>query len=181
MSWYDRDSIRNVVDRVELRETDDGGSQQLVRALGLADEEFRKALRVNPHGFTSHSPRGSEGVVLLGGGRRDRPVILGLEHPDHRRRGLEEGEAVLYDDQEQVVFLKRDGVHIRSRQDVVRVAKENLRVILRDKRWVQLKIVPTDDPEEGAQALMHLTLDLLAGKIIASHAIEIGPDPNPQD
>ena len=181
MSWPDRDPIRTMLDRVEVRETDDSGTQQLVRALGLAEEEFRRTLRASPHGFSSHAPAGSEGLVLSGGGRRDRAVILGLEHKDHRPRGLAQGEAILYDDQGQVVFVKRDGIRIHSGQDVVRAAQGRLRVVMRSNRYVQLKVKANEDPEDGGDTVMHFTLDIESGTIITSHAAIVGPDPNPQD
>jgi phage baseplate assembly protein V len=181
MSWGDRDSLRTVIDRVTLTETDDSGTQQLVRAKGLADEEFRHALRINPHGFTSHAPAGSEGAVLTGGGRRDRPLILGLEHKDHRPSGLAEGESVLYDAKGQVVFLKRDGIWIHSSQDVVRAAQGRLRVVMRSNKYVQLKVKQNADPDDGGATVMHITIDIEQGEIIMSQAPIIGPDPNPQD
>lgn len=180
MSWADRDPLRGVIDRVALKETDDSGTQQLVRATGLAGEEFRRALRAEPHGFHSHPPVGSEGVVLLGGARRDRPVIIGLEHKDHCPRDLEAGEAVLYDDKGQVVFLKTNRINIHSQRDVIHIALGPLRFVLAENRYAQVKVKEKNDPEDGGNTLMHITLDKETGVTTMSPMPIAGPDPKPE-
>lgn len=180
MSWYDRDQVRAAVDRVSLVGTDDSGTQQLVDVAGLPGETMKRALRVQPHGFSSHAPAGSEGAVVTGGTRRDRPLILGLEHKAHRPSGLAEGEAVLYDAKGQVVFLKQDGIRVHTRENLVHAAQGRMRMVLAEGKYAQLKVKTNDDPENGGATLMHITIDFEQGEIIFSQAAIIGPDPRPE-
>lgn len=93
------DALRSMVRRVALAEAgDDAGTQfRSRRARGLRGEELDGVLAVQQHGFASSPPSGSEGLVVALGGRSDRPVLLGLEHREHRPRGLGAGGAALYD------------------------------------------------------------------------------------
>lgn len=98
--------------RVSSVEIDDSGTQQRVRATGLAGEEFDNVVRAQSFGVSSSPPRGSEGVLLEQGGRSDRAHILGLEHPDHRPRNVELGGTVLYDANGQAVSLVKNNLRI---------------------------------------------------------------------
>ncbi len=94
--YADLDSSRVTLSRAELMETRDDGDFQLVTAKGMDSEVFRFAGRSMPFGFGSHAPPGSIGHVLSVAGRRDQAWLLGLEHPDHRRRQMPVGTTALY-------------------------------------------------------------------------------------
>lgn len=101
--------------RVELVETKDDGEQQTTKLLGLAGEELDRVLRVQPHGFTSHAPKGSEGVLFAPGGARDRSVVLGFEHPEKRIKDLPEGATAIYDAAGNVIRLVgTDGIKVKA-------------------------------------------------------------------
>ena len=80
--------------RVELVSAREEGGQQLVDAHGLAGERFTRVLRMEPHGFASVPPAGSQGIALAIGGRRDQMVMIGVEHT--RPAGLAGGDVALY-------------------------------------------------------------------------------------
>lgn len=94
--------------RVELTETSDGDGQQLLGVKGFPGEELARVPRVMPHGLASHAPKGSHGIGLALGGRRDEVVVLGLEQPASRPRNVPAGGAVLYDDKGNVIRLFGD-------------------------------------------------------------------------
>jgi phage gp45-like len=75
---------------------DDAGDQQLISALGLPGEAFRRIVRQQDFGFFSSAPAGSHGIGLAMMGRRDRVVALALESAAHRPRGLPQGATALY-------------------------------------------------------------------------------------
>lgn len=108
----DRTAIAGSLRRVSVVEIDDSGTQQRVRATGLAGEEFRNVVRAQPFGFSSVPPSGAEGLLLAQGGRADRAHMLGLEHPDHRPRSVEVGGSVIYDASGQVISIFKNNIRI---------------------------------------------------------------------
>lgn len=112
-----RDNLLGMIRRATLLDTDDSGSQQMMRKLrGLRSEFPEDVYRPQPHGLSSHAPAGSEGVLIALGGRSDRLLGIGFEHKDHRPRDLPRGATVLYDDKGNIVYLKSaDGVAIEAK------------------------------------------------------------------
>lgn len=104
------DHLNAALTRVKLTETDDSGPEQKTVANGVAGQTFggkkQKVVRVQPHGFTSHAPKGSVGMSLSLDGENDLALLLGLEHPDHRPRNLAEGETALYDQHGNILLFK---------------------------------------------------------------------------
>lgn len=109
LDWSDGDDEnRGRLSRVTLKKTDDSGSQQLVDYDGVADETHTEVYRAQTHGFSSHAPAGSEGLVLALNAR-DAPIVIGSEHKDHRPKGLREGGSRQYDTAGSYVDLDADG------------------------------------------------------------------------
>jgi phage gp45-like len=88
---------RNNAHRYETTKVEDKGDIQLVEATGMDEEEHTEIMRVQPHGFSSHPPKGSHFLAVGLGGRRDNLVAIGGEHQDYRIKELLEGESVQYD------------------------------------------------------------------------------------
>lgn len=65
--------------------------------------------------------------------------------------------------------------------DRMRCTFGKLRMVLKDNKFVQLKVKPSDDPKASEAADFHITIDVEAGQIVMSHAAVLGPDPNPDD
>lgn len=104
---------RSVIRRVEVVEVDDTGTQQLITAKGLAGEQFKTAYRAQMHGSSGVPPAGSEGYVLFSQGRPDQAFLLGVEHKDHRPRGMAAGDKVIYDAHGNIVSLVQGEIRIK--------------------------------------------------------------------
>jgi phage gp45-like len=118
--------------RVALVKVDDSGPQQFADLTGLASEQFKKIVRLQPHGFASNPPAKSEGVALALGGRSDRAMVLGLEDPNTRQRNVPVGCGVLYDDKGNVIYAKGSaGVAVNAKTGEVEIRSQA------DKVWVK--------------------------------------------
>lgn len=107
------DGLVGMLRRATVLETDDSGTQQILKKLrGLASERPEDVYRPQPHGFSSHPPKGSEGWFAAMGGRSDRLLALGFEHKDHRPKNLPEGGAALYDMHGKVLKIVKDEIDI---------------------------------------------------------------------
>ena len=112
---YD-DSINGQLVRVTVTSVDDSGPQQLVAGTGLYGQSIGEAVRLQHFGVTGNPPVGSEGLMLISGGRHDRPHFLGLEHPDFRPTGLPSGTKVLYDSSGNCIrAFGPDGIQVEAK------------------------------------------------------------------
>lgn len=117
-----RDGALAGLRRGTLIETDDSGTQQLLKLRGIKSEQLQKIVRLMSHGLASHAPKESEGVFLSLGHRSDRIMALGFEHKDKRPKNLVEGAAVLYDAGGNVVHVSmKDGIKIDAKNGDVYV------------------------------------------------------------
>ena len=91
---------------------DDPKLQEL--QLAIFSGEIRDTVeRWQDYGFTSHPLPGAEAIVLGLGGNTDHGAVIKVDDRRYRLRSLAQGEVALYDDQGQVVHLKRDkSIHI---------------------------------------------------------------------
>jgi phage gp45-like len=89
--------VRTIIDAVVE------GAIKRVAARGLSGETFAGREYMQHYGFTSRPLAGAEGIALVEGNR-----VVQIASDDRRYRlAVENGEAALYDDQGQVVHLKR--------------------------------------------------------------------------
>jgi len=100
--------------RAIVRLITDGDAVQLLQLGALADETLDQVEHVQPYGMTSYPKPGAEAIVLALGGVRGRTVVIMVGDRRFRLKTLVEGEVALYDDQGQVVHLKRDRVKLSS-------------------------------------------------------------------
>ena len=100
-----------LVSRVMVRRVDDAGAIQLMQLDGLDSQTMEGVEVFGAYGFAYNPPDGAEAIVA---GASSRNVVLGLVHRASRLRSLAKGEAAIFDDQGQVVYLKRDGIHVVS-------------------------------------------------------------------
>lgn len=99
--------IRLTVSRGIVRLVNDALKLQEVQIALLADETSDQVERFQNYGITSVPLSGAEGVFLSVGGSRDHGVIIAIDDRRYRLKGLQPGEVALYDDQGQVIKLKR--------------------------------------------------------------------------
>ena len=108
-----RDSTVATLRRARVDKIDDDGAQQIMKKLrGLKSEAPEDVYRAQSHGFSSHPPKGSEGLFLSLGGRADRIVGLGFEHKDKRPKKLPEGGSIQYDADGNMVRVVKDDLQI---------------------------------------------------------------------
>lgn len=119
MSYEHDDAIRSMMRRVTLIETDDTGPQQTMRVRGFAGEELKDVVRIQPYGFTSHPPAGSEGLLLALGGRSDRAMVIGVEHPKSRPGSLGPGSQAIYDQNGNIVSIVQGNIRIKHASQIV--------------------------------------------------------------
>ncbi|MFZ5715751.1 MAG: phage baseplate assembly protein domain-containing protein [Bradyrhizobium sp.] len=111
--------------RATVKKTDDSGTQQILKQMtGLKTETFEDVYRPQPHGISSHAPKGSEGVYLALGGRSDRLLALGFEHKDHRPKDTPEGGTIIYDHTGDAIRIVKDKIdHVHSKRINLAIAK----------------------------------------------------------
>lgn len=88
------------------------GAVQLVQLDGLSGEQLQDAELFQHYGYTSNPPAGTMAIVLPIGGKTAHGIIVATEHTTFRKRNLAPGEAAIYDDLGQCVYLTRAGIVI---------------------------------------------------------------------
>jgi phage gp45-like len=121
-SMENNDAVLGTLRRGSIQKVDDSGNQQLVNLMGLAGDQPQKVVRVLDHGFSSNPPQGAEGVLKSLGGRSDRLMFIGGEHPDYRQKNLAAGASVLYDQNGNVIYANMaNGIQISAKTGNVAV------------------------------------------------------------
>lgn len=100
--------MKLMVGRCVLNSAEDNGILT-GQVAGLEDETLEKVERLENYGLAGHPPAGSEGAMLCVGGARDHPLMVGMEHREHRPSMAEEGEIKLYSMFKQFIHLDKDG------------------------------------------------------------------------
>lgn len=93
---------------------DDAGGLQRLQVTLLASETRDNVPRFQEYGFSGHPLPGASAIVVSISGHRDQPIIIALDDPRHRPRGLMQGEVIVYDDLGQSVHLTRDGIIVNG-------------------------------------------------------------------
>lgn len=112
---------RNMIMRGRVTLVDDTRKLQALQVslLGDGDDTPDDIERFQQYGVTSKPFTNSEAVVLFPGGDRSHGLCVAVGDRRYRLTGLANGEVALYDDQNQVVHIKRDGIYIVSAQQVI--------------------------------------------------------------
>jgi len=102
-----RRRLDNMVARAVVRLVSDSTTLQSLQ-VGLLSEETREACeRFQEYGFSSVPFPGAEAVVVFPGGYRDHPLVIAVDHREHRKTGMTAGEVALYTDEGDCVRLQR--------------------------------------------------------------------------
>jgi phage gp45-like len=121
-SMENNDAVLGTLRRGSIQKVDDSGDQQLLNLIGLAGDQPQKVVRILPHGFSSNPPLQAEGILKSLGGRSDRLMFIGGEHPQYRQKKLATGAAVLYDQNGNVIFANMtNGIQISAKTGNVTV------------------------------------------------------------
>lgn len=119
-----RTRVGMMVARAVIKTVDDTTKMQLVQASLLAGELRDKVEHFQPYGHTSVPFDGAEAVIIFAGGNREHGLCVVVDDRRYRLTGMEPGEVALYDDQGQVVRLKRDGIVIETEHKVTVTAPQ---------------------------------------------------------
>lgn len=103
-----------MVSKAVVKLIDDSGGLQTLQIALLAHETRDKARRYQQYGFSGKPHSGAVAVVVFEGGSRDHPLVIAVDDPRFRVRGLEDGEVVVYDDLGQEVRLTRAGIIVKG-------------------------------------------------------------------
>lgn len=121
-SMEGNDATLAMVRRAMVQKVDDSGPQQLLNLIGLAGDMPQKVVRVLDHGFASNPPLGAEGILKSLGGRSDRAMFIGGEHPQYRQKNLASGASVLYDQNGNIIYANMaNGIQISAKTGNVTV------------------------------------------------------------
>lgn len=130
-SLENNDGVLGTLRRALITAVDDSGDQQLVNLQALAKDFPQKIVRILPHGFSSNPPQNSEGVLKSLGGRSDRGMFIGGEHKQYRQKNLKPGNAVLYDDQGNIVFMQSgNGITVSAKKGQVVVQTQGQQIVV---------------------------------------------------
>ncbi len=99
------------IGRVTL--TDDSKGNQIIQTQ-LGPEQVLEVRKMGHYGIAYCPPDGSDALVLFLGGNRQNGIVIGTENQAARIKNLKPGEAALYDNQGQAVYLTRGGIVIEG-------------------------------------------------------------------
>lgn len=103
--------VQLLVGRGRIQIGSDAGVVQ-THQVELSPLELRDLPRAAEYGFASMPIPGCHAIVVFVGGDRSNGVIVATHDQAHRLKNLQPGEAAIYDDQGQSVWIKRGGIVI---------------------------------------------------------------------
>ena len=109
-----KNRISQLVGVGKVKAVQDSPALQLLNVDLMAGEEREGLEHMLPYGFAHNPHPESEAVVVFPDGDRSYGLVIAVANRQYRLRGLETGEVALYDDQEQVIKLGRDGITLHS-------------------------------------------------------------------
>ncbi len=108
-----RRRVKLIISRAVGRLVDPSTLLQTLQLELLRDEVLDGIEHMEGYGRTANPPDGFEALTASLGGNRAHTVCISAFHRQWRLKGLAKGEVALYDDQGQVIHLKRNkAIHI---------------------------------------------------------------------
>lgn len=121
--------VRLLARRAVVALINDAPKMQELQIAIYNDEVRDRVERWQDYGFTSHPHPGAEAIVLALGGNTDHGAVIKVDDRRYRKTDLTQGEVAIYDDQGQVITLKRGNlVEIETAGTVVVKAGTKMRV-----------------------------------------------------
>jgi phage baseplate assembly protein V len=163
--------IAMMVSRAIVTLVEDTGGIQALQLAALDGELLEGAERFQDYGFTSVPFPDAEAVVVFPGGLRSHPLIVACGDRRYRLKGLQGGEVAIYDDQDQAVILKREGIRVQSPLKVEIEAPEVTLTATTKASIVAPSIVldgVVDLGGEGGKFVGRHDDAIVAGKIVAT-------------
>ena len=106
--------VMGMITRGVIEAVDDAPTLQTVQISGMEGELFDGVEHFQPYGFAAHPHTDAEAILLSAGGTRSHGLVIIAADRRYRLRAMEAGEVAIYDDLDQVVRLKRDGIFVSS-------------------------------------------------------------------
>lgn len=103
-------SVRNMLARGTVAMANSAGKMQALQLRLLSGEAKDSIEHFEAYGFTSCPHPGAEAVTLFFAGDRSHGVAIMVADRRYRLQALQTGEVALYDDQGQVIHIKRDRI-----------------------------------------------------------------------
>lgn len=111
------DRISGLIAVGRLTRIDPGANQEC--QVELQEDVLRDKLPHHlPYGFTHVPLEGSEPLVVYLRGDASGGLVIQIRDPRHQPK-LAAGEVALHDDQQQIIHIARDGIHIKTDKLVV--------------------------------------------------------------
>jgi phage gp45-like len=101
------------ITRATLEESDDAKGQQMLRARGHAGETFSNIVRAQSYGITSNAPAGSD-ALMLRLGSSERIMMLGVEDPGKRPKGMPPGVSAIYGPDGEIASLVERSYRVKT-------------------------------------------------------------------
>lgn len=117
-----RRRLAGMISRAVVQSLNSEGGLQLASLSMLAGEQKADIEHFEPYGFTAKAHAGAEAAVAFVGGDRSHGIVISVADRRFRFVGLEDGEAALYDDQGQVVHIKRNGLELHGNNVLISTA-----------------------------------------------------------
>jgi phage baseplate assembly protein V len=95
--------------------------QQFLSGRGFYGDGFTNVRRLEPHGFYSQPPTGSQGLLIYPNGNPDEAYLLGVDHRSHRPSGLPAGSAALYDASGNIIKMIGNGLVVDMHANVITI------------------------------------------------------------
>jgi phage gp45-like len=75
-------------------------------------------VHVQPFGFSSNPPVGGEGLIICLGGRSDRAMFIGGEHPQYRPLNTAAGGTIVHDAFGDIISIVQQNIRIVHATDI---------------------------------------------------------------
>lgn len=109
-----RNLVLMTVGRAVIAAVNATNQTQLLQLNLLADETSGQLEQFQEYGFASVPFAGAEAAVMFVMGDRSHGIVVATQDRRYRLATMQGGEVALYDDQGQYVWLKREGIDLRT-------------------------------------------------------------------
>ncbi len=102
--------VLSMIGKAIILAADDSTDLQTLKIEIMKDEIMDAVERLQNFGFTSVPEDGAEAIVLHVGGDRSNAIVIAVDDSEYRLKGLEKGEAAIYNSNGDYVKLKKDKI-----------------------------------------------------------------------
>ena len=99
--------------------------QQFLSGRGHYGDGFTGVRRIQPHGFYSSPPKGSQGLLLYPNGNPDEAYLMGVEHHDHQPTGIPAGGTALYDANGNIIKIIGNELVVDMQNNTITITSGN--------------------------------------------------------